>query len=41
MVLFKIKNSNTGIVIANNISLDSAKDMFEHLNLKKENKKPL
>ena len=33
--VIKIKNSNTGIAIANNISLDSAKDMFEHLNFKK------
>lgn len=34
--VIKIKNSNTGIIIANNISLDSAKDMFEHLSFKKE-----
>lgn len=33
--IIKIKNSNTGIVIANNISLESAKDMFEHLKFKK------
>ncbi len=33
--VIKIKNSNTGMIIANNISLDSAKDMFEHLSFKK------
>lgn len=33
--IIKIKNSNTGIVIANNISSESAKDMFEHLSFKK------
>lgn len=33
--IIKIKNSNTGIIIANNISLESAKDMFQHLTFKK------
>lgn len=33
--IIKIKNSNSGIVLANNTSLDEAKDMFEHLSFKK------
>lgn len=33
--VIKIKNSSTGIILANNISIDSAKDMFEHLIIKK------